>query len=290
MGLRTKFNLVLLTAFIVGLALAAAVSYRIINENARREVVQEAALIIAEATAVRGYTTSEIRPLLAEQMKRRFLPHTVPSWAAQTTLRTMTAQFPDYAYKEAALNPTNTADRATDWEADIIAEFRRSAAIKEYTVTRDSDAGPILSVAKPIRITDKDCLGCHTTPAMAPATMVDLYGGNNGYGWQLGEVIGAQIVSVPMRVALDRASQLFMIYLGGLGAVFAVTLLLLNLVLHFVIIRPIRRMSAIAEQVSLGDSEAPAFAATGRDEIASLAKSFNRMRRSLANAMQMLET
>jgi HAMP domain-containing protein len=289
MGLRAKFNLVLLAAFIVGLVLAAGVSYRIINENARREVVHEAAIIIAQATAVRGYTVNEIRPLLAEQMKRRFLPHTVPSWAAQTTLRAMTAQFPDYAYKEAALNPTNTADRASDWEADIIAEFQRSAAVKEYTVTRDTSSGPILSVAKPIRITDKDCLSCHTNPAMAPATMVDLYGGNNGYGWQLGDVIGAQIVSVPMRVALDRADQLFLFYLGGLSAVFAVTLLLLNLVLHYVIIRPIRWMSAIAEQVSLGDNDAPVFTATGRDEIASLAQSFNRMRRSLVNAMQLLE-
>jgi HAMP domain-containing protein len=289
MGLRAKFNLVLLAAFIVGLALAAAVSYRIINENARREVVQEAAIVIAQATAVRGYTVTEIRPLLAEQMKRRFLPHTVPSWAAQTTLRAMTAQFPNYAYKEAALNPTNTADRATEWEADIIGEFQRSATLKEYTLIRDTPAGPILSVAKPIRITDKDCLNCHTTPAMAPTTMVDLYGGANGYGWQLGDVVGAQIVSVPMRVALDRANELFVVYLAGLAAVFAVTLLLLNLVLHFVIIRPIRRMSLIAEQVSLGNNEAPAFTISGGDEISSLAQSFNRMRRSLANAMQMLE-
>src|SRR5262245_5428608 len=111
MGLRAKFNLVLLAAFVVGLALAGALSYRILQENARREVAQEAAIMIAQATAIRGYTTREIRPLLAEQMKVRFLPHTVPSWAAQTNLRALTAQFPDYTYKEAALNPTNTADK-----------------------------------------------------------------------------------------------------------------------------------------------------------------------------------
>jgi HAMP domain-containing protein len=290
MGLKAKFNFVLLLAFVVGLSLAAGVSYHIINENARREVVQEAAMMIAQATAVRGYTTNEIRPLLAEQMKHRFLPHTVPSWAAQTTLRAVSAQFPDYAYKEAALNPTNTADRASDWEVDVIAEFQRDATLKEYSVTRDSASGPILSVAKPIRITDKDCLGCHTTPDLAPATMVDLYGGANGYGWKLGEIIGAQIVSVPMRVALDRANQLFVVYLVELTAVFGVTILLLNLVLHFVIIRPIRQMSAIAERISMGDTEAPEFAVKGRDEIASVAQSFNRMRRSLVNAIQMLET
>ena len=75
-----------------------------------------------------------------------------------------------------------------------------------------------------------------------------------------------------------------------LVAVFAVTIVLLNLLLHFVIVKPIRRMSAIASEVSLGNMDAPEFAERGRDEIASLAGSFNRMRRSLANAMKLLET
>ena len=54
---------------------------------------------------------------------------TVPSWAAQTVVRTIERNFPAYAYKEAALNPTNPADRATDWEADIIRIFRREAEL-----------------------------------------------------------------------------------------------------------------------------------------------------------------
>ena len=77
---------------------------------------------------------------------------------------------------------------------------------------------------------------------------------------------------------------------GGLAVVFLITLLLLNLVLHFMIIRPIRQMSSIASEISLGNTGAPEFAEQGHDEIASLAQSFNRMRRSLTNAMQMLDT
>ena len=290
MGLRAKFNLVLLAAFVIGLALASAVSYRLVHENARREVIQEASLMLAQARAIQGYTVKEIRPLLAEQMKTRFLPHTVPAWAAQTNLRALSAQFPDYSYQDAMLNPTNPADRATDWETAIIGEFRNAASLTEHVSTRDTQAGPILSIARPIRITDKDCLICHSTPAAAPAPMIDLYGSANGFDWKLGEVLGAQIVSVPMRVALDRANEVFTVYLFGLTSVFALTILLLNLMLHYVIIQPIRRMSAIAGEVSLGNNDAAEFTAKGRDEIASLGQSFNRMRRSLANAMQMLET
>ena len=290
MGLKAKFNLVMLLAFLVGLALAARLSWRIVHDNARREVLQQAAVMMAQASAIRDYTTKEIGPLLADQIKVRFLPHTVPSWAAQTNLRALAAQFPDYTYKEAALNPTNPADRATDWESGIIAEFARDPSLKDFTSTRDGPTGPILSISRPIRITDKDCLTCHSTPSAAPASMIDLYGSANGFGWKLGDVIGAQIVSVPMQVALDRANDAFKVYLLALVAVFAVTIVLLNLLLHFVIVTPIRRMSAIASEVSLGNMDAPEFAERGRDEIASLAGSFNRMRRSLANAMKLLET
>ena len=290
MGLKAKFNLVMLAAFLVGLALAAVLSWRIVNQNARREVVQQAAVMMAMASAIREYTDTEIGPLLADQIKVRFLPQTIPFWAAQTNMRTLAAQFPDYAYKEAALNPTNPADRATDWEGAIIAEFARNPSLTDYTSERDSAAGPILSVSRPIRITDKNCLSCHSTPSAAPASMIDLYGTANGFGWKLGDTVGAQIVSVPMQVALDRANEAFRVYLLALVAVFAVTLVLLNLLLHFVIVTPIRRMSAIASEVSLGNMDAPEFAERGRDEIASLAGSFNRMRRSLANAMKLLET
>lgn len=289
MGLRAKFNFVLLAAFVVGLALAATLSYRIVHENAQREVAHEAAIMITAASAIRDYTAKEIKPLLLEQMKVRFLPHTVSAWAAQYNLRTVSAQFPDYSYKEAALNPTNPADLASEWEADIIAEFQRTATLKEFTSIRDTPTGPMLSVSRPIRIIDKGCLGCHTSAAEAPATMVDLYGTTNGFGWKLNDVIGAQIVSVPMRVALDRANELFLVVFGGLAAVFVVTLLLLNLVLHYMIIRPIHRMSTIAGEVSMGNTDAPEFPEKGGDQIASLAQSFNRMRRSLTNAMQMLD-
>ena len=42
-------------------------------------------------------------------------------------------KFPDYGYKEAALNPTNPRDRALDWEADLIQHFRDVPSSRELT-------------------------------------------------------------------------------------------------------------------------------------------------------------
>ena len=289
MSLKTKFNLAMLAAFLVGLSLAAAFLYGVANADARREVLREASLVMGAAAAVRTYTVSEITPLLGEQSKLRFLPHTVPSWAAQTNMRNLEKVLPSYTYKEASLNPTNPADRATDWEADIIGEFSRNGDLAEFVSTRDSALGPTLSFSKPIRLKDPACLTCHSTPAAAPATMIDLYGSGNGFGWKLNDVVGVQIVTVPLQVALDRANKTMQIYLGGLSVVFLVVIVLLNILLTTMIVRPVRRMSVIADEISTGNMSAPEIEPKGRDEIASLAASFNRMRRSLENAMKLLE-
>ena len=73
------------------------------------------------------------------------------------------------------------------------------------------------------------------------------------------------------------------------AAVFAAVFVVLNLLLSWLIIRPVSRMSAVADQISTGDFDQPEFAETGNDEVAVLARSFNRMRRSLEKAMQMID-
>jgi protein-histidine pros-kinase len=289
MKLKTKFNLAMLGAFVVGLALAAVFLQQAATRDAQREVLQEAAIMMRAASASRVYTNEEIRPLLDEQSSLRFLPHTVPSWAAQTTMRSLLKELPSYSYKEASLNPTNPADRATDWEADIIGEFTRNTELNEFVSTRESALGPTLSLSRPIRLKDPACLTCHSTPAAAPQAMIDLYGSANGFGWELDEVVGIQVVTVPMQVALDRANRTILVYLGGLAGVFLVVILLLNLLLTRLIIRPVRQMSVTADEISTGNLSAPEIEPKGDDEIASLATSFNRMRRSLENAMKLLD-
>lgn len=288
MGLRAKFNLVMLVALLAGLGLAAALSYRLALAGAQTQVMREAALMDAQADAIGRYTAEEIGPLLASQMARRFLPQSVPAWAAQTNFRTVQRQLPDYSFKVAMLNPTNPADKAEPWQAELVERLRADPSTKLIVLERETPQGRLLSIAKPVVITDPACLQCHSVPAAAPASMIDLYGSDNGFGWKLNEVLGTRIVSVPMSVPLARAQESFLVLLAWLGAVFVAMAVLLNLLLHFVIIRPVRAIAAGANEVSMGNMDAPEQVVRGRDEIASLAQSFNRMRRSLAQALKML--
>ena len=78
------------------------------------------------ALSSRNYTINQVKPLLETQMKYEFLPQTVPAYAATEQFNELRKKHPDYAYKEATLNPTNPRDRAADWEADVVNMFRNT--------------------------------------------------------------------------------------------------------------------------------------------------------------------
>ncbi|RYF16064.1 MAG: DUF3365 domain-containing protein [Comamonadaceae bacterium] len=289
MRLLVKFNLIFLVVFLAGMLGAAKISHDVLQSNAKQEVLDHARLTMEKAVAVRAYTNDQIRPLLETQMKYTFLPQTVPAYSATEVLATLAKSFPDYTYKEATLNPTNPRDRAVDWEADIVHRFRNQADQKEFIGERESGTGRALYIARPLRITNAACLTCHSTVEAAPRTLVDKYGPANGFGWQMNEVIGAQVVSVPMSVPLARATQAFKVFMASLVGIFVAIGIVLNLMLYLLVIRPVTVLSKVANRVSLGESDAPPFASHGRDEIGILAQSFTRMRNSLDQALKILE-
>jgi HAMP domain-containing protein len=289
MKIRWKIDLAIAGAFLVGLGLAGAGAYTILTKNAREDSLQNARIMIEGASAIRNYTADSIKPLLEQQMKVQFLPHSIPSYAAQTNFKMVHQKLPDYTYREPTLNPTNLNDRAVDWEADIINDFRSDPNKTESVITRDTPAGQFLTLARPLKVGSPACLSCHSTAEAAPATMVALYGAQNGFGWKQGEIVGAQVVSTPLAVPLGRAYQALFWFLLALAATFVVTIIMVDFLLRALVARPVAEISEMADSVSMGQLDTPEYVRNSKDEIGSLSMSFNRMRRSLQNAMTMLE-
>ncbi len=289
MGIRTKFNLGLLLVFLLGFAVAGLLLDRQFIATARQEALQDARIMLSAANAVRSYTSREVAPLVTRGDPNWIAPVVIPSYAAQTNFAGVRVDHPNFTYKEAALNPTNPADRAQDWEADFIHAFRNDTSLIELVGERPTPVGPVLTLARPTTIRDEACLQCHSTPDRAPPRMVEVYGATNGFGWRLGETIGAQLVSVPMSGPLAQARGNLITAMLTLLGVFIGLMIVLNILLHFAIIRPVTRMASTATAVSLGQSGAvPDFEVKGRDEIAALGQAFTRMRRSLDQAVKML--
>jgi HAMP domain-containing protein len=289
MNLRVKVNLVLGGAFVVSLLLAGGSAYKVLTDEAIDGSARNARILIEEASAIRSYTLTDIYPLLDAQLNVQFLPHTVSAYAAQRNFKLVQNKLPEYSYREPTLNPTNVNDRAVEWEADIINDFREHPDKTETTATRDTPVGRFLTLSRPLKVGSPACLTCHSTPDVAPATMVALYGSQHGFGWKQGETVGAQVVSIPMAVPLQRAYNSLIVLMAALAGAFVIILLIIDSLLRALVVKPVIRISDMASEVSMGKLDAPEYTRSSHDEIGSLASSFNRMRRSLQNAMKMLD-
>jgi Protein of unknown function (DUF3365)/TIR domain len=231
-GLRStfvRFNLVFLPILVAAVGGAAAIVHSHLQNGAQRQVVSMAQVMLETARASRKYTTEQIAPLVErlETSDQQFHPQSIPFYAATEAFNYFRQTHPDFAYKEAAPNPTNPRDRTVDWEADIVNEFRKDASKKELIGRRDTPLGASLFISTPIKVDDASCLQCHSTPDKAPPGMIKLYGSANGFGWQSGDIVGAQIVSVPAALTeklADNAFRSIFWWLIGIGiVVFGVT-------------------------------------------------------------------
>jgi protein-histidine pros-kinase len=288
MKLVLKFNLVFAAVFVLGTAVAWQVSRAILARNSREETLDNARLIMEAASAARTYTEDEIVPLLTNKADDDFLPATVPAFAATEQFNQLHVRFPDFAYKEATLNPTNLRDRAMDWEGDIIERFRQYHEAEIFG-ERDTPSGRSQYLARPIQIRDPACLQCHSTVEAAPRALVRRYGPANGFGWKLNDIVGAQVVSVPTAHAEQRAARALVTFLTAFTSIFVAAFALLSVMVSLLVVRPITRLARAADEVSLGRIEVADFPTPNADEVSLLAHSFNRMKKSLVHAIKMLE-
>jgi protein-histidine pros-kinase len=287
--LLLKFNLIFIVLAGTGLGLVAHFAYRFLTENATAQVTQQAELMMESAKATRDYTSEELKPLLAKipGHENEFIPQTVPAYGATDSFNRLRKQYPQYTYKEAALNPTNPRNRAEDYEVDIINDFRNHPEQKEIIGERSTPTGRSLYLAHPIQV-KPGCLDCHDVPSRAPVALLNTYGPTNGFGWKAGEINAAQIVSVPMSVPMKIADHAYKSLVTYLVLTFLLGLVAIDAALYFVVIRPVARLSVMADRVSRGDLDVAEIPVKGNDEITQLSASFNRMHVTVVKALKML--
>lgn len=288
MRIRTRFNLVLISVFVLGFAASTYIARTLLVDNAREDVRRNANLLMETAVAVRDYTVQVVKPPLEPMLATEFMPQTVPAFAAVETFERLRKKHPEYSYREATLNPTNPRDQANAWESDLIRQFQRNESQSDLIGERSTSLGRTLYIARPIRITNPACLACHTSADIAPPSLVAKYGSTNGFGWKLGEVVGAQIISVPVDLPIQNAERVFYAFAGVLLSLFVILFIALNLMLNRLVIQPIENICRVSDQVSRGNLDLPEFEERGPQEIARLHAAFNRMRRSIEKAMRVL--
>jgi len=281
MRLQNLFSVTLGITFLTSFVIVAAIFYRGALSQAEQEAMREARMILAAATAARTYSSDRVTPLLTVRPSDKFAPESVPSFAAQTVMKGFNSAFPEYTYREAALNPTNFDDLPRAWETDIIQRFRQDPALKELTGER-TEKGELLSyIAQPIRITDPACLTCHSEPKNAPASLIAAYGPSHGFGWKQDEVIGAKFMVVPKSERLALALSGVFWFLIAMGCVLIVAVMVTVFMIQRAVADPVQRLAEQAERLSVGEHGAEEIVPEGAAEFRKLALAINRLHRSL---------
>ncbi len=285
--------------FLTGIIASSFVYYNVLFGYAKNELNTQANLLISTLDSVRKYTNDRVTPLLQEQSEEKLLLESIPAFASTSVFHVLADvykdKYGDYLYKDAMFNPTNLRDLATKDEIKVIDKLSQQHQVKGAKIDEGFltiDGQNHFYTARPIIITQASCLQCHSTLEKAPPALKVLYQqgkyqANAGFGWELNKVIGTKIVYVPADKVYQSTRQSFILVLGIFIAIFAAAIFLVNLWLKQYVVRPLNRITQVAEAVSLGDMEAD-FEKKSNDEVGRLAEAFTRLKTSLVIAMKRL--
>ncbi len=255
--LGAKFSLFLILIFLLGSGLKTFALSQHFNHQAEKTIQERAEILLATTQAVRNYTQNHIQPRLADSSEwdNSFVLESVPNFAARTIFSDFQQQAPickDFSYKEATPNPTNLDDLTDEFEANIFKQLQAMSPdqVERLSGYRTLGGTKLFYLARPLIMTDAKCLVCHGNPRDAPQSLIDRYGDQNGFGWQLNDVIAAQMIYVPADTILDRGHQNLWAVATILLSLFGALFLVINLLLWRTVIRPLKILTRVAKQMS----------------------------------------
>ncbi|MBR8835957.1 MAG: DUF3365 domain-containing protein [Stigonema ocellatum SAG 48.90 = DSM 106950] len=290
LNLKQKFTILLLVILVVGMSLSGLALSTLLRRNAENQISLKALALIDTLTSLRNYTTNQIIPELTDKLETKFLPQTVAAYSAREVFDGVrkNPDYTDFFYKEAAINPTNLRDKADSFETPILERFRKQKDLKQVSGFRSTPSGDMFYIARPLVVSEQNCLQCHSKPEAAPKTMIERYGTANGFGWRLNDIVATQIISIPASKIIDQANQSSFLIIGLVSTVFVTVILSVNVFLNRQVIRPLQHITRIADEISTGHMELD-FDALSNDEIGKLARAFKRMKFSLEMAMKRIK-
>jgi signal transduction histidine kinase/DNA-binding response OmpR family regulator len=300
--LGTQFTLLLTLIFLGGIILSGITLSGAMQRKAEDEITTKAEILAQTMNAVRSYTSEHIAPLLQEQLKTAptFVSETVPAFSARQVFENFREQpeYRNFFYKEAALNPTNLRDKADAFEAQLVEQFRSQPDLTKLSGYRNVAGVKQFFTARPLVVKEASCLQCHSSPSVAPQSQIASFGAENGFGWQLNEIVAAQTIYVPSNEVFARGNQYLVLTMGIFASIFAAVVLLINRLLKQRVIHPLNQLTTIARNITTGTMTAEQVnefnslsirkVARRADEPGQLARAFQHMAQEVSTREQNL--
>lgn len=292
LGLGARFTLLLLAILAVAIVVTTVTLYQVLFRRAAAAVSAEGLALLETMSAVRRYTADRVAPLLEPDAGAppAFVPETVPAFSARKVFDYLIVhgQWGYYFYKEASPDARYPGNQADEFERDLLARFRTDPELAGISGFRTVDGERLFYTSRPLAISEERCLTCHSTPEVAPSGLLEAYGSQQAFGYQLGDLVAAQTLYVPADEVLSAAElSLALVMLVFLGA-FCSSIVLINYSLHRSVVQPVERMAHLAGLIGADRMDAAEFDpdllaqdVKRRDELGRLAQVFGKMAREV---------
>lgn len=287
LSLFSKVTLVLVVILVSFFALSSLVNYRQQHEFVIAEAVEKARIVAFEAIRTREYLSRELQNGKVSLSLERY--GLIPVVASQR-IGAEVAKDVDYRIRQTSRRYRNVKNAPDGFESQVLEEFIANPQLQEKYAITEFENEKVFRYLRPF-FADQSCLQCHGDPQDAPDFIKQLYppDQDQAYNYQLGEVIGAASVTIPM-ASLDRqlATNLRNT-LVGLGLIFLALVVCLGLLMRFAVTAPLARFGAVIERILKTGRFEKKIPDRGNDEIGRLIHGFNSMMETLQEKTAHLE-
>ncbi len=288
MSIKIKFILAVLSCIIIVMLGAAWNLNNLQAQVLEREARNRSEMVLNFTHANRNYVKKQLRPVVEKITDKMIFEAMSSTFATRNVIEIFNEQMPEYIYKQATTNPLNPLDKTNTFEQELIDHFKENEKLEEltgYTKIGDEER---FYLARPIKV-EASCLDCHGNPANVRKEIVQRYGTENGYWWQVGDIISALMIYVPTQDL--RAG--FSSTLQTLWGTFVALIVMVSLLIYFwfgkLVGRRLKRVAHVMSRTAANPGEQAEIRDKSKDEIGIVATAFNQMSASLHQLYNDLE-
>ena len=286
MSIRKRLMVILVLVYIFSMIGAIAGGYYVLDRDSLREAKEKTELFAAVMSANQNFMSRNVRPEVLDLLPDTYFPEaTVGIVMMGETAKMIQEDYPEYIFKVASPNPLNKDNLSDAFENKIITGFD-NGDFEEWEGTVTKGGKRFYATAAPVEAR-KSCIWCHDTPEVAQPEMVEEYGTESGYGYEVGDIVGGRFIYVPMTATDEITMQKLAGFAGGISILFLIAMFVIDRIIIGTVVKPIENIVDVAEDISRGKMDRE-FEVDSNDEIKLLADAFNRMKVSLAKAMDIL--
>lgn len=274
--LRAKFNIIVITLFLALFTANAVDDYRRQHALAIRGAVDHAQILARQIVQAREYLSR----VTTDEPERN---HDLIPQVAATRIAKMISQDSKFTVRQISLRYRNPDNRPDPYETEQLTSFKKShdkGNKESYRVVNGPD-GAVFRYLLQMKA-EKSCLRCHGSYDEAPEFIKERFPrGHFSYNYQVGEMIGAVSVSIPMaelyqQIGVNLTSDLIFSSLILLLIILAMQILIARK-----IIDPITMLSESIDTVTRTGSFDERLPQRTNDELGRLIGAFNDMMEEL---------